>query len=77
MFLLRIETFLAVLFVGSVQCGVTARVEGGAALGLHGRGEAVLEDRFAFCLINSCAVLGEGRHYGKVLSLTCTFSTPT
>ena len=49
--------FLAVLLVGSVQGGVAARVEGGAALGLHGRGEAVLEDSLALCLINSCAVL--------------------
>ena len=65
------------MLVCGVERGVAAGVEGGAALGLHGRGEAVLEDRFAFCLINSCAVLGEGRHYGKVLSLTCTFSTPT
>ena len=55
--------FLAVLLVGSVQGGVAARVEGGAALGLHGRGEAVLEDSLALCLINSCAVLGEGGHY--------------
>jgi len=53
---------LAVLFVGSVQSGVTAGVEGRTALGLHGRGKAVLEDCFAFCLINSCTVLGEGGH---------------
>ena len=70
--------FLAVLLVGSVQGGVAARVEGGAALGLHGRGEAVLEDSLALCLINSCAVLGEGGHYtGAVSLITFPPSRPT
>ena len=60
MFLLRIETFLAVLFVGSVQCGVTARVEGGAALGLHRGRETVFEYCFTFGLVHCGAMFGEG-----------------
>ena len=47
---------LAVLFVRSVQGGVTAGVEGGGALGLHGCAEAVLEDGLALCLIHSGAM---------------------
>ena len=75
---LRVETFLAVLFVCRIQRGVAAGVEGGAALGLHGRGEAVLEDSLALCLINSCAVLGEGGHYtGGAPLITFPPSRPT
>ena len=54
------ETFLAVLLVSCVQGGVTTRVEGRSALGLHRSGETVLEDCLAFRLVNCGAVLGEG-----------------
>ena len=53
------ETFLAVLLVSCVQRGVTTRIEGRSALGLHRRGKTVLEDCLAFRLVNCGAVLGE------------------
>ena len=68
--------FLAVLLVGSVQGGVAARVEGGAALGLHRRAEAVLEDRLALGLVHRGAVLGEGRHWKVSLKYLTSSQTP-
>ena len=60
---LRVETFLAVLLVCRIKRGVAAGVEGGAALCLHRRAEAVLEDRLALGLVHRGAVLREGRHW--------------
>ena len=67
---------LAVLLVRGVQRGVAARVEGGAALGLHRRAEAVLEDRLALGLVHRGAVLGEGRHWKVCLKYLTSSQTP-
>ena len=52
----HLQALLAVLFVRSVQSGAAAGVEGGGALGLHGRAEAVLEDCLTLGLIHSSAM---------------------
>ena len=70
---LHISDGLAVLLVGGVEGGVAVGVECWGALGLHGRGEAVLEDGLALGLVHRGAVLGEGGNYTQ---LDCCNVTP-
>ena len=70
---LHISDGLAVLLVGGVEGGVAVGVECWSALGLHGGGEAVLEDGLALGLVHCGAVLGEGGNYTQ---LDCCNDTP-
>ena len=70
---LHVSDGLAVLLVGSVEGGVAVGVECWSALGLHGGGEAVLEDGLALGLVHRGAVLGEGGNYTQ---LDCCNVTP-
>ena len=73
---LHISDGLAVLLVGGVEGGVTVCVECWSALGLHGGGEAVLEDGLALGLVHRGAVLGEGRHWKLSLKYLTSSQTP-
>ena len=70
---LHISDGLAVLLEDSVEGGVAVGVECWSALGLHGGGEAVLEDGLALGLVHRGAVLGEGGNYTQ---LDCCNVTP-
>ena len=48
------------LFISSLQDSAATCVKCWSALGLHGRGETVLEDCLALGLVHRGAVLGEG-----------------